>query len=311
MTKTGEIVRHIVNNVYLMEVEGRLLVVKQEASIKDSDGILRRLVWLLFNGSLSFKHEKRIYEQLGKYKFKYINTFPIYDTSEPRIIVFEYIEGSRGWDSNVIATEHVVQCIDELQKANVYVKGPLIQRISVNMLNKVVLRILRNSLYIAWRLNYLGLLPRVTKCILRCISGQRKLKNGRLVHGDIRNMYTSRDEQLYMYDFETVVREKRWFMLDLVELSFDCSDLTLDMNLIDEYVKNVVSNDSGKPNMQAQIRIGVLNRCLHALVNHDNSRKHQSVLLDFVNETVLQDDEFCRWLTNHELHKPVCRKESN
>jgi thiamine kinase-like enzyme len=120
------------------------------------------------------------------------------------------------------------------------------------------------------------------------------------IHNDLlpNNLLTDKEGNVYIIDFENVLYEKKWILTDIVDLALNINDMSLDVKLINDYIKKLkdIKINEEELNINAQLRLIILKRIIQAISSRNFEKEQKKELWKFLNDTFLIKENYYVWL---------------
>lgn len=273
-------------NVFLISIGNDSFVLKYKKRFTDHTDIMEKFLYPLL--SHRFKRELNLN--------CYLMDNPAIDRSHAKLLffekrnymIFEYINPNA---LDIAIDDHkIVESYLQFQSALKDFRFSLFSRVySLNM----------SFIYLSFRF---FLITRSFKHLFLLLNQiiklniiQEKLTNN-ILHKDLKyrkNTISSDKLKLYFIDFETVTIERKWIMLDIVDIAFNPMEFSLNMNLLNAYYNRLDSYTKSKTNIEAQIRFALLRR---SVGSYYRDLGHKNELFTFLDSVLLSEKSFKDWI---------------
>lgn len=272
--------------------------------------------WLsrfLIGTSIPFKTDIAVNGALAlKGHFKAFSAPPLFHTDGKTYLLLHYVPGILGWDRRIIPVDTLAEGLIEFQTSALEWPRTLIEQLGGALLEKPVARIFRGALSsVRSRVGYKA----TWKCFMvvwKCYRSQPRLNFDMLLQNDLglSNIVTGRDKRLYFIDFEDVIKESRWILCDIVDLSFNLNSLAFDRFLFNSYLNRLSAHVSGLDNVSivSQVRLALLRCIIFGLMSRKLSSSSKRGCEHFLCSVMLDDKAFHYW---YALNVPIGRTDSN
>lgn len=251
--------------------------------------------------NLFFKHELSFYLTLHDSNLKHLNYPKLIETNGESYFMIEYIEGVHKWNQSILEHKNIIDLLIEFQTKTLSHNKFSIRQMLIDFLYKVNFRVIRQVLLNIPTLKFKNSL-KVFLLVLRLNIKQKQNKIPLTVHNDIFNIIQAEDD-LYIFDFESITHEKKWVFTDIIDASLDTESLKFNSKFFNKYYNKISNHQiTNVPfSKRAQIRMGLLNRVLHALFSNKGKKRFQNkkMYLDFLTNTLLNEDDFEKWYAEH------------
>lgn len=207
-------------------------------------------------------------------------------SSKSRFIVFEYAKHNRYIDLNNDSSKCLLKKYMYFQKSS----------INLSLIEKFRLNISSSGLFLS-STRLLIKNKRIYKHIFFSILKQLIYlqfthfnKNCGLIHKDLtlKKNYCYDGLTLRLNDLEQVIYERKWVLYDIIVISFDYYDLSVNIDFIKQYIQLAKLNISEKE-VLIHIKFSLLRYCIGA----SNSIPK---LVDFVGNILLKEEKFHDWI---------------
>jgi hypothetical protein len=243
--------------------------------------------------------ELQVYRQLSTIRFEHFKFPKLIKGKEHRYLLVEYVPSFNGWDKNEAARERVAKSLYEFNTSNLRFKQGVVEKILSDIKRKTSLKILVWSFVVIPKSNGIWDAMTCLWVLFKCTLQQRKFKHHYFLHRDLignNNVLTSAENgDIYFIDFESAVEERRWILNDIIDVSLS-TDLEVDRDLLNEYMKLLSESDKKRLNMKAQVRIALIHRIVRRILSHNEySKKNRHVWISFLKNILLKDHHFDDW----------------
>jgi hypothetical protein len=287
----------IQNGVYCIEKKQRKYIVK----ISKPSLVALMIDHIRDGRHIAFENEINFYLSLNNRLCHYFHYPKLVKTDGRNYIMMEYIAGSKGWDNRLVSKESLIKALLEFQRLSIDMKSNCFKHILNLWHRKIPCKILRWSFAIIRT-------PYDLITLIRCLrltlyySVLIKPTDPILVHNDLfyfNNLITGLNHRLYFYDFEYVIKENKWILIDILDISFDLLTLTLRSDLLAEYRKQISDNTTIHhyilTNAEALTRVILIRKILGALLTSNTEPSLKSEQRKFLDRILLSDKEYKEW----------------
>lgn len=276
-------------NVFLICIGNQLYILKKAKKLADHSDPFEKLLYPLL--ALRFRKELAINI--------YLMGIPNSNRTHPSLLqfkknkhmIFEYIRPTE--NTTISHTQKIIDSYLQFQNSLSGYRFSFFTR-SYNLNLSV--------LYLSIRLFFLNksfkTFITIFQLLIKLNKNQTKIVP-LVLHKDLKfkkNTVWGNGSKLYFIDFETVTIEKRWILLDVVDMAFNPLNYSLDLNLINEYLKSIDTGLKLQINVEAQIRFALLRR---AIGSYERELGHENKLYFFLNSILLRENGFKEWVKSH------------
>lgn len=249
----------------------------------------------------AFENELRVYQSLQNKTFKIFKYPNLVKTDGQSYIVIEYISGNNGWDKNIISNEKLISSLLEFQFSNAKTESNFIKNIMINYHRRIPYKIIRWSpCLIKTPFDVIDWI----KCnliLLRCSLCYRGEHEGLFTHNDLfrcNNIISGNDGNMYFYDFEYALYEKKWFLIDIFDLVFNMEKCKIDVELLKEYIKQFSCKlpfAKCECYLEKQTRIILLRKLLGVIISKKVKEDNKKCCRIFIKNILLSDKKYEEW----------------
>jgi len=217
-------------------------------------------------------------------------------------MVLEYISGTNGWDRRVVSQNCFIKALLEFQLSGINIKTNFVQSILTKWYRKVPCKIIRWSFLILKSPKNIVI---AFKCVLITLIQSIKLKKypyAITTHNDLfyfNNIITGYDKHIYIYDFEYVMLEKKWILIDIIDICFNLSTLRFDTKLFDEYIIHLFRQQllfhNTLKNLNGQVRVILIRKILGVLLSNSIDSKQKINCRRFLKNILLSERNYYLW----------------
>jgi len=287
--------RQIKSHVYYLEGPSGRFILKKKRKPGPRDSVAAKVLAFL---DISFQREIFINRQMAEKSFSFFKAPKLVSSDGRDYMLFEYISGI---DASIkdLTKEEIACSLYEFQNSFMNPYASLFDRI-VSMGMKPISSLLRGILAIVLFQCGFDYARKALHAVKLSFRRQKPLKQAKLLHKDLRydeNYIISDKNELYLIDFASVVTERRWIMLDLIDVSFDAERLEVDFSLIKEYHQQLAKTQdvNGEVDLKAQVRIALMRKLIYYMHRSKYSNEQKKAFKRFLCETVLDDDSYEKW----------------
>lgn len=284
------------NNVYLIKTEDQ-----KKYIIKKTNKYKCNFFKKIIDENYSFNIEIDFYKYFRKNNgFSY--TIPaLYDYKYNHFIMIEFIEGNVGWNKHILKEKFLVAALLDFKYNNRFFKTKLLRKFRMNLSNAAEWKIIKILIKLT-RKKKISLLH-FCKGLVILVKGalEKNTKSKFILHNDLHseNIIINDKKEVSFLDFERITVGKKWFLIDIIDLSFNLETLKFDDNLLNEYYLSLVKDGyilSHKHNLSLQIRIALLRRVLHGIISPTIKKENKEKLLSFLINNLLSNKVFKKWM---------------
>jgi len=246
--------------------------------------------------STPLKREAIINDELTKSEFLNFDFPRMLHTDYCSYIVFEYIKNC---NCNLldIAVEKVVKSLIEFQSISINKKTKLYKTAS-SVLRSISVSTVKGIVVIGPK--KLGVVTTISAIreVAKMLKLQKKLKQGWLLHKDFErnaNYLVTDDRKIYFIDFEMTAIEKRWIMTDIVDLAWDVENMSIDHDLITEYLKEIDEIYDKSIELLTQARLILLRKAVYFIRGTKYSQEMNKQIINFIKDVLLDARSFELW----------------
>ncbi len=280
------------DNVYIFKTGLKQYLVKL---VRQEDKKKLGRVQKAFQNS-SFRNEIEVNNALKKMDFEYLKFPQMIETKGKDYVIFEYIEAPA---QPGFMRDPFIPPLIEFQLAGLNIDLSWKDRLILAFRNKVSLNILRWSLDV--------ILPRfgwktALQCVLLFAKSSRKhkaLEQAIHLHNDFGgNTILTSKKELYVIDFESVINEKKWILVDVLQRVFNEENFSVNQNDLSSYIVHLSEQLSAAPeemNVKIQLRILLMRRMMQLLRSGSRNAKRKEEAQQFLIHSVLSDDGYDLW----------------
>ncbi|MCK8816307.1 hypothetical protein MWH28_02880 [Natroniella sulfidigena] len=298
---------------YILETKEEKFLLKYVAPKK---GILQTISRFFIGNSLSFKSEVMTYKELIKNKFKYFNYPSLLETDPESYILTQYISNSSYIsDISDISSDNLILSLLEFQTFDLQLNYSFLENKMVNLTRKPSWKIIQFGLFKTESQFNLFTILKMIYVVLMCNLLQDKNKDYLLIHNDLfgsnffsNNMFECKDK-IYYCDFESIVKEKKWFLIDIIDLALDIEEkIKINADLIAKYLFELKKNKIINVPLQlkCQIRIALLRRIIQIIASKKQDPEQIKIATDFLNNILLNERKYNNWFKK-EIYESVSK----
>ena len=227
-----------------------------------------------------FKNEIDINLELSKVNFRFLNYPKLIDV-EGRHIYFDFIVGKTLTHADFFVDENLVNAVYELNTCTEKLNRKKGLLRNIHRRNSfIVLSLLNKNL----RRNGTKLTVKLVLLFLKLHLYQRKNDIDFLLHNDLHsNNIVFSDDKAFIIDFEDATFERKWFLFDIVNVSFDKVSMEYNIDAISKYIKllkkhNILSDKS----IIYALQMAFLRRSIKSLSSIETTTNQKKKILLFV-----------------------------
>ncbi len=292
-----ELVKPLGKSAFLVTGGSESYVLKLPVAPKN---LGQRLAAWVFGGNLKFRREADFYRNLGSGEG--FRTLPLVKTDGRTFLLFGYLPGARAlWGAEPFDSAEFLQAVIGFQTARVPCGRSALETWALQMYFGVTAQVLRFSAKIGKRAGYFSFF-KAAGIVVASLFRQRRNRFEINSHNDILyNVISDGRGNSYVFDFEEVTREGRWFLVDAVEPAFRKSDCGLDWPLVRDYLDLLRSTGKIRVpvNVYVQLRIALLFRVTHAIVSGTTTELEREILTRFYRTTLLSGEGYRAWFAEN------------
>jgi len=245
-----------------------------------------------FNCHIRFKNELMVYEGIQDKKFQHFDIPDLIKTDRKSFLLLEQLPKKRPNFSN---QQKIIKALIEFQYKAVDQNFSL-----ANIFLQPVFRcyLIGFKLFFKKKIN-----PTTFKSLVSVIfnlSLSHKKLDANYMHGDfhIGNLMQLKNDQLIIYDFENLVKVRKWIYIDIVRLARSKKEpFSISKKFIQQYSSSLKKNFShiaNNINEKLQLRFAIIYVALDALQKPSLNEMHDSTKI-FLESTLLNSDKFDQW----------------
>lgn len=278
-------VKRIKSYTYYLETKNDSYILKKINMKKKFSKIKR---W--FN-RITFKNEIEAYKQLNKINLDFFEV-PNLIYNQKDYFLLEFIEPNQEPIDMDKSSIDVVDSVLEFNMIELDTLDNFFEKKFFNLFKRINWKLMRFAL-ISVRKKY-GIFLSV-KLIWIVIVNSFKQKNNKItftLHDDLfgfNNLILSEDKLIHFVDFEGVIAEKKWILLDILDLCLDPESFDFDDSLLTEYLDKLSDRTDFeiRLNVKAQLQMALLKRVIEK-VTFVNSKRSASKNRLYVWENALK-----------------------
>jgi glycosyltransferase involved in cell wall biosynthesis len=284
------------DNVYIVKTETKKYLVKLvREEEKKTLGKIQKLLQ-----TSSFRNEIEVNKALLEKSFDHLKFPRLINSGNKGFVVFEYIEPL---ENASFKEDNFVPSLVEFQLTDLNLNLNWKDNLLLKFRNKVSWNILRWSFDVV--------LPRGgMKEALQCFSLFRKLNREHKafskpvnLHNDFGgNTIVSKSSELYIIDFESVVKEKKWILVDVLQRVFDEENFTVNREDLNSYLSMLckkLSITTEGVNLKVQLRILLMRRMMQILRSGSRDENKKAATHRFLIDSVLSDEGYDLWYSQN------------
>ncbi len=253
---------------------------------------------ILARQSLSFRTELAVNKQLAKMDFNHLKTPTMSRTDGKTYMLFKYIPNT-GENYEKIPTECIAESLFEFSKSGINPYVSFTQKVTAPLF-KTLTSLIRAIVTILPSDCGIEFVPKALSVVMRSIFAQPTVPNAMLLHKDLRfrqNYLVSETLGLFFIDFGSAIRERRWIMMDVVDLAFDAKRMYVNFDLIEQYYRILV-RENLKVNLKVQVRIALIRKVIFYLRSREYSGDNKALFKIFLFRILLDDQSYDDWFNN-------------
>lgn len=281
---------NINSSVSIVNIRGIRYILKKKLKSKDYYFGFEKLM-SLFNFQFNTELKFNIFLQKNEVFFLYPK---LIETDNKTYFLFEYIDGKNGI-SEKSDKKKLVHNYFDFQSLN-YTPNMFLSKIyNVNL---SYLRAVFSSI------KYPTLVFKLILIFFKLNFSQKKLSRV-VIHKDLKNYQNtiSVDDKTYFIDFANVTIEKKWIMLDIVDMAFNLNESFIDFEMINYYFLLTQPHIKGIIKVESQIRFILIRKFLFLIKYLKKSNSKYDSEAKFLNNVLLDDQEYNIWLSNSQTKK--------
>lgn len=284
-----EVIRSLGPNVFLISIGELLYVLKSKKKLIDHSDLLEKLFYPIL--VLRFRKELLINIHLTDR----ISTFRVYPRlffhDRLRYMIIEYVKPKS--DEVRVSNKTIIDAYLNFQKSLDEFQFSSFNRLY--NLNYSVVYLLIRYFFITFSFSTIV----TTLKLLINLNKQQTKFSPHVLHKDLKfkkNIIFGKNQKVYFIDFETVTVEKKWILLDIVDMAFNPLDFTLDLSIINLYLDKIENSLKNQINTRAQIRFALLRRNLGS---HGRELGHVNNSNLFFTSIILSEKKFNQWMLSN------------
>lgn len=252
--------------------------------------------FIKYPSDINFEIEQNTYIELENRLFKKFNYPNIIENKKDTYILMDYIPGKIGFKNCNV--NNVLESLIEFQTSGIYFYSSLYQKLIWQLSRGIFFQIFR------WLL--INIPDKYSfKLSIKCMYvlfkeqlNQKKLAKPLIIHNDLfgpNNIITLNDK-IYYLDFESTVIEKRWCLIDIVDLCIREDSTEFNTLLLSQYLSKLSQKGTtfNEDDLLRQIRVGLLRRSLAILISTDKL-KASTLWKNFIEDVLVNDVKYKEW----------------
>lgn len=282
-------------STWLVETDTNSYIVKTKVE-KDS---------LLNYKKLLFDNELYIYNYLSSLNFTYFKYPELIYTDNRTYMISKYIPNNKDYKlSDSLKSSMINQLLEFQQKG---------QGINQNLFRKLVFKIYKSLNWKVFRWSVMNLrrkygrvyVIKSLKVIFESSFSQKKLPISFFIHDDLfgeNNYIIDENNEIYFLDFEGAFTERKWILVDIIDMCIDGESLKLDNDRLVYYLNELKKQNIkiyDKLNIKAQVRLVLLRKTLQVLLfsDHPNAQRDKKKWEAFL-DLLLSNSRYTEWYKN-------------
>lgn len=270
----------------LRNSDGSRIVLKKR---KLKTTVIRRILNLFY-----FKRETQIMAKLHDHPFRHLCIPRLIDTDERSFMLLEYLDGVFLKNCAIdFSCGEIGKGLVELHlfRSERYI-GPcarLIQR----YITTTGLSIHRGAALVALAERRPLIFLKVIKTFYTCLRSAPRQKTYFFHHRDLinhDNSFVMNDGRLALIDFGNARAERRWILMDAIDLSIDY-DMNVNAELLRSCLQQILPLCTNPIAIRDHVRISLIRRLLHPA--------RLTARREFLSEILLDDSKFQSWYEEH------------
>lgn len=285
-------------NTFLAERDGRKIIMKMEPPPPSS--IVRRILRRVTGGSLPFANELAINHYMHDVDFQGFRFPRLIANPSAREAIMEYVDSSEDRNLSEAELEKLLEGVFCYSQLCIPRRRSLIREGLFQALNAPLLLTTRRLLK-----SRLGAKATIMS-LVSLWTGYFDVRESAafLLHNDlvIGNVLRTQEGELLLIDFEDSIRDRAFFLADCVDLAFSLDNLSLKKGVVTSYFNRLVTLGLVRRdvNFLTAVRICMIRNCAHRLVSSKLSDSEKRNIGVFLRQTILQKDEFEKWLNKYQ-----------
>lgn len=285
------------NVFHIITIDNRELILKTRRTKTDAPRKGPKFAGLYYYLNVSFKWEMHFNRELSSTLFNVLKFPKTICTDGKSYIVFEYITG-KSLPTVLVDPEVIVEAIVELQEF-VLGRQRMFHKHIIGPLRSVSTSTIRGILSIGPKELGLKDTTKALRVFVSMFRKQKKHPSGGWVHKDLKNdgnYIVDAEGNFYLMDFEMVVNEKKWLLVDIVDLAWNPESLDLDYRLIQRYSNAIDIKGTWQLNLLAQIRVALLRKAIFYTRREKYGQKERERIKRFISGTLLNEAAYNNWI---------------
>lgn len=297
-------------STWLVEQENKKTMVLKMAN-NESRHKVKRIIRALFGNPLIF--EASIYKNFPYKTYSVLKTPDLISTDEKTYLLLDRVEGEKGWNRHLISDQIMAAGLYEFNTSHLkWTQNPF-RALFFKMWNNLEFQILKAliKLFLKKMIDFDTFVHYIKICLNQSGTQKRvKRENTFFLHNDLfgpNNIITGTGGQLYLCDFECVIKERKWILKDVIELAFDkqsMHNLQINVDLIQCYMEMIKDKYDLEVRLESQIRVVLIARTSRIMLSKSEtiseSDKRQAEF--FFRKILLNEVEFCDWLRKQRIY---------
>lgn len=265
-------------------------------------GKKQKLLNFINNRETDFNNELTINNHLKLCKFECFRSPELLKTDNNNYLLFDYIPSDKGWNRTDIPMNEFLKSILEFQTSNIKLQNKLRDKTLFHIMRKPTIEMVIWSMKV-WTKYDLKSVIKILGTIAKCSLLEKKNSMHFLLHNDLHmlnNVLSSQDKFVYLCDFERSLEEKKWVLLDIVDLCMNSNPMDFDSELFEKYITLFKSYTCTpeKINIQTQVRIGVLRIIIKKMIYDSLENEKYGIQWKELLNTISSDEKYKKWYDN-------------
>lgn len=301
------------SHMLILSKNGHKYVAKLRQRDPQSKSFLNLITNKLDLTKLQFQEELFFLKALNKINFTAFNYPHLVDTNDDDYFILECIEGDVGkWQPDITQKKMFAKVLVDFQTSAADIKFNWKSKL-LHPLFRPVGSVLRLALTNGLKYGNVQTSIKVIFLTVKLSIRNKRQKNGFMLRRDFipapyrpdgfivsKNMIFGHDGTIYFIDFERPVQTRKFFLSDMVDISFYFEKTCLDWTWFGYYMEELNSKVSMKDiKMDDQIRIALLRNVLTKIA----LKTWRGQYFEFLTQVLLSDVQYKIWLESQKFKK--------